>query len=106
MRDETLEREGGLVAERVHEYLHEIYKRATLSNQTSLRWESGWFASFEIYMNYPVYVLLVGGLVGAWMLVLILFEKSLVIFVATIIIMSLLISSLFYYNSNVFGDNE
>lgn len=57
-------------------------------------------------MNYPVFVLLVGGLVGAWMLVLFLFENTLVIFVATIIIMSLLIISLFYYDSNAFRDDE
>jgi hypothetical protein len=51
-------------------------------------------------MNYPVYVLLVGGLVGTWMLVLFLLENSLVISVVTVVIMGLLIGLVIYYNSD------
>lgn len=51
-------------------------------------------------MNYPLYVLLAGGLVGAWMLVIFLFENSLVISVATVAIMGLLILLLIYYTNN------
>lgn len=51
-------------------------------------------------MNYPVYVLLVGVLVGTWMLVLFLVENSLVTSIATVGIMSLLIALLVYYDSN------
>lgn len=51
-------------------------------------------------MHYAVYTLLVGVLVGGWLLVLSLFDNSLVISVATVVIMGALIGLLFYYNSN------
>lgn len=51
-------------------------------------------------MYYAVYILLVGVLIGAWLLILSLFDNSLVISVATVVIMGALIALLIYYNSN------
>jgi hypothetical protein len=51
-------------------------------------------------MNYPIYVLLVGGLLGTWMLVLFLLENSLVISTVTVVIMGLLIGLFIFYNSD------
>jgi hypothetical protein len=51
-------------------------------------------------MHYAVYTLLVGVLVGGWLLVLSLFDNPLVISVATVVIMGALIALLIYYNSN------
>jgi hypothetical protein len=50
-------------------------------------------------MYYAVYILLVGVLIGAWLLILSLFDNSLVISVATVVIMGALIALLIYYNS-------
>jgi VIT1/CCC1 family predicted Fe2+/Mn2+ transporter len=57
-------------------------------------------------MNYPVYVLLVGGLVGTWMLVLFFLENSLAISVVTVVIMGLLIGLVFYYNADYSKTDE
>jgi hypothetical protein len=51
-------------------------------------------------MRYTVYTLFVGVLIGVWLLVLSLFDNSLVISVSTVVIMGALIALLIYYNSN------
>jgi hypothetical protein len=51
-------------------------------------------------MRYTVYILFVGVLIGVWLLVLSLFDNSLVISVSTVVIMGALIALLIYYNSN------
>ena len=45
-------------------------------------------------MRYTVYILFVGVLIGVWLLVLSLFDNSLVISVSTVVIMGALIALL------------
>lgn len=57
-------------------------------------------------MKYPIYVLLIVGLVGAWLLLIDLFENTYVIAIGTVILMSLLIALALSYDSSTTREED